>query len=285
VLGRVRELEAVTRGGAHIPVEVRVWTDHDGPDTGFHAFVRDITERKRAEEDLRALNAELAEFAAVAAHDLRSPLATIRMQVDLVLSELAARVSGEETEADVAEWVARIGRTAERGTTLIDELLDYASIGREGPRADRVDLGVLAEEIADQQAAEHGRVATVTVDRLPVVAGDDALLRQLLANLVGNAIKYVPADRDPAVRVDAVDAPGGRCVLRVTDNGPGFAPEEVEHVFDMFRRGRGAVDVPGTGIGLAICRRVAERHGGRIWIETPPEGGSRVCVDLPLWRV
>jgi PAS domain S-box-containing protein len=284
VLGRLRELEAVTRGGARIPVEVRVWTDHDGPDTSFHAFIRDITERKQAEEGLRALNADLAEFAAIAAHDLRAPLATIRMQVDLVLTELAARARGEQSEADVGEWIARIGQTAERGTTLIDELLDYASIGREAPPAQAVALAPLAEEVADEQVTDCGRVVALTVDPLPVVAGDRALLRQLLANLIGNAIKYAPTDRVPTVRVDAVDAPGGRCVLRVTDNGTGFAPDEVEHVFDMFRRGRGAADIPGTGIGLAICRRVAERHGGRIWIETPPEGGSRVCVDLPLRR-
>lgn len=283
-LSRLRELEAVTRSGARIPVEVRVWTDQDGTVTGFHAFVRDITERKQAEQDLRALNADLAEFAAIAAHDLRAPLATIRMQVDLVLSALEARARGEEPEEDLEEWVTRIGRTAERGVTLIDELLDYASIGREARRMARVELEALAEEVADQQVTDGGRVVTCTVAPLPAVAGDEALLRQLLANLIGNAIKYVPADRLAEVHVDALPAPHHRCVLRVTDNGDGFAAEDVDHVFEMFRRGRGAAGVPGTGIGLAICRRVAERHGGRIWVETPADGGSRVCVDLPLWR-
>jgi PAS domain S-box-containing protein len=284
VQSRLRELEAVTRSGARIPVEVRVWTDHDGAITGFHAFVRDITERRQAEEDLRALNADLAEFAAVAAHDLRAPLATIRMQVDLLLSRLAAQAPGEEPEEDLAEWIGRIGRTAERGVTLIDELLDYANIGRAAPRASPVDLEVLAEEVADQQVTESGRVVTCIVDPLPVVVGDEALLRQLLVNLIGNAIKYVPADRLAEVHVDALPAQDNRCVLRVTDNGVGFAPDEVDHVVEMFRRGRGASGVPGSGIGLAICRRVAERHGGRIWVETPPGGGSRVCVDLPLRR-
>jgi PAS domain S-box-containing protein len=280
ILGRQLELEALNRAGTVIPVELTVWADHDDTVEGFHAFVRDITARKQAEEDLRRLNADLTEFAAVAAHDLRSPLTTIQMQVDLVLAELEAGWDPEETR----EWVDRIGRTAYRGVSLIDDLLAYVSVGRDASAPRPVQLDTLVRDVADAQLGASGRQAICSFEALPVVAGDEALVRQLVANLVGNAIKYVPADRTPEVVVDAVLVPGeDRCVLRVTDNGDGFHPDERERVFEMFQRGSGSAGVPGTGIGLAICRRVAERHGGRIWIEPAPTGGSRICVELPVW--
>ena len=280
ILGQQLELEAVDRSGARIPVELTVWAEQDEGVLGFHAFVRDITTRKAAEQSLRRLNADLGEFAAIAAHDLRSPLTSIRMQVDLVLAELDGDWGPDET----GTWVARIGKTADRGVALIDDLLDYVSIGREQHAPAPVRLELLAREVVDQQVAVAGRAVRCTVGSLPIIAGDPALLRQLLANLVGNALKYVPADRVPEVLVDSVPGPGREhCVLRVSDNGDGFDSGEVEHVFEMFHRGRGSAGIPGTGIGLAICRRVAERHGGRIWIEPATEPGSRLCVQLPLW--
>jgi PAS domain S-box-containing protein len=279
ILGRQLELEARNRSGTLIPVELTVWADQVDSVRGFHAFVRDITTRKRAEQNLRQLNADLTEFAAIAAHDLRSPLTTIQMQVDLVLTEL------EEGWglAEARDWIGRIGRTADRGVALIDDLLAYVSLGRDTLPPGPVVLDVLAREVVDAQLGSSGRPATCRVEPLPVVAGNEALLRQLVANLVGNAIKYVPADRTPDVVVDAVDAADGRCVLRVSDNGDGFDAGERERVFEMFQRGRGSAEVPGTGIGLAICRRVAERQGGRIWIDPAVEHGSRLCVELPLW--
>jgi PAS domain S-box-containing protein len=281
ILGQQLELEALNRSGARIPVELTVWADQEETAEGFHAFVRDITARKRAEQNLRRLNADLTEFAAIAAHDLRSPLTTIQMQADLVLAELEAADWGPE---ETRHWIERIGRTADRGVLLIDDLLSYVSIGREAHSPRPVDLDALTRDVADAQLSVAGRPATCSVGRLPVVAGDEALLRQLVANLVGNAIKYVPADRMPEVVVDAVvEVVEDRCTLRVSDNGAGFSDDERERVFEMFQRGSGSASVPGTGIGLAICRRVAERHGGRIWIDPSPTGGSRICVELPLW--
>lgn len=281
VLGQKLELEALKRSGSLIPVELTVWADHDDSVNGFHAFVRDITARKRAEQDLHELNADLSEFAAIAAHDLRSPLSTIQMQVDLLLTQSEAGWDLEE----VHTWLLRIGRTADRGAALIDDVLTYVSLGREAPAPGPVALDAVAREVVDAQLSAAGRPATCSVEPLPVVAGDEVLLRQLLANLVGNAIKYVPADRTPEVALDVVaGADDGRCVLRVTDNGDGFDPDERERVFEMFQRGRRGAGVPGTGIGLAICRRVAERHGGRIWIDSTLERGSRLCVELPLWQ-
>jgi PAS domain S-box-containing protein len=279
LLGRPRELEACTRSGAPITVEVTVWDDQDPEARVFHAFIRDIGERKRAEQELRTANADLSEFAAIAAHDLRSPLATIQMQVELLLTEVGDDASGPELES----WIERIGSTAQRGVSLIDELLDYVQIGRDGHPFVRVDLEALARDVAERETAA-GRGGSCRVEALPAVAGDQNMLDQLLANLVGNALKYVPPDRTPQVVVDAVASANGRhCIVRVTDNGDGFATDEREQVFGMFQRGRTATGVPGTGIGLAICRRVAERHGGRIWIEDAPAGGSRVCVELPVW--
>jgi PAS domain S-box-containing protein len=280
ILGQKLELEALSRSGTLIPVELTVWADHDDSVDGFHAFVRDITTRKRADQNLRELNADLTEFAAIAAHDLRSPLTTIQMQVDLVLTQL----EDGWTAAEARDWLQRIGRTADRGTALIDDVLTYVSLGRQTPAPRPVVVDTVAREVVDAQLSAAGRSATCRVEPLPVVAGDEVLLRQLLANLVGNAIKYVPADRTPDVVLDAeVRVADGRCVLRVTDNGDGFDDDERERVFEMFQRGRRGAGVPGTGIGLAICRRVAERQGGRIWIDAAFEGGSRLCVELPLW--
>jgi signal transduction histidine kinase len=202
------------------------------------------------------------------------------MQVDLVLTQL-----GEGWGlAEAHDWLQRIGRTADRGVALIDDVLTYVSLGQETPAAGPVSLEALAREVVDGQVSAAGRPATCRIEPLPVVVGDEALLRQLLANLVGNAIKYVPADRTPDVVLDAVEgAADGRCVLRVTDNGDGFDADERERVFEMFQRGRRGAGMPGTGIGLAICRRVTERQGGRIWIDPAPERGSRLCVELPLW--
>jgi PAS domain S-box-containing protein len=278
--GQKLELDALNRAGTLFPVELTVWADQDESVEGFHAFVRDITTRKRAEQDLRELNADLTEFAAIAAHDLRSPLTTIQMQVDMLLTQLEQGWGRREAD----DWLQRIGRTADRGVTLIDDVLTYVSLGRETPPPGPVVLDALAREVVDAQLSAAGYLATCRVEPLPVVAGDEALLRQLLANLVGNAIKYVPADRTPDVVLDAVEgAADGRCVVRVTDNGDGFAVDERERVFEMFQRGRRGAGLPGTGIGLAICRRVAERQGGRIWIDPAAERGSRLCVELPLW--
>jgi PAS domain S-box-containing protein len=280
ILGEKLELEALNRSGTLIPVDLTVWADRDDSVDGFHAFVRDITTRKRAEHNLRELNADLTEFAAIAAHDLRSPLTTIQMQVDLVLTQLDQGWG----LAEAHDWLQRIGRTADRGVALIDDVLTYVSLGQETPAARPVDLDALAREVVDGQLSAAGRPATWRIEPLPVVSGDEALLRQLLDNLVGNAIKYVPADRTPDVILDAVEgAADSRCVLRVTDNGDGFDADERERVFEMFQRGRRGAGVPGTGIGLAICRRVAERQGGRIWIDPADGHGSRLCVELPLW--
>jgi len=239
-----------------------------------------LAARDQVEAELAAANADLSEFAAIAAHDLRSPLSTVLMQIEI----LQSLVSEDPSDPDVLLISGRIEKTAKRGVELIDDLLAYASIGRERHVAEAVDMTGLARRIADEQVGVLTRPATCEVRPLPPVAGDRQLLGQLLGNLIGNALKYVPSGRTPKVVVDAVDGPTERdLVLRVTDNGDGFAADEREHVFDMFRRGRAGAGLAGTGIGLAICRRVAEQHGGRIWIEALPEG-ARICVQLPRWR-
>jgi signal transduction histidine kinase len=248
---------------------------------GALAELRDaLAAREQVEAELAAANADLSEFAAIAAHDLRSPLATVQMQIEI----LQSLVREDPSDPDVLLISGRIEKTAERGVALIDDLLAYASIGREPRTAEAVDLTGLARTIADEHLEVMSRPALCEVRPIPLVAGDRQLLGQLLGNLIGNALKYVPSGRTPSVVVDAVEGPtGADLVLRVTDNGDGFDADEREHVFDMFRRGRAGAGLSGTGIGLAICRRVAEHHGGRIWIESRPVG-ARICVQLPRWR-
>jgi PAS domain S-box-containing protein len=281
ILGRVVEVSARRRDGSVFPVEITVWEVTEDDDRGFHAFVRDISERKEAEGRLRRSNEDLQAFAAMAAHDLRSPLAVISMYADLVSEELEA---GDLDPALAAEQLHRIRRAADRGVALIEDLLAYASIGQESLEIGAVDLTLLVSAVGAEHQAAAGREVLVEVHELPEVEGSLPLLRQLVSNLLGNAVKYTPADRTVRIVVDSV--PGrtdDRVTVRMTDNGDPIPAADRERLFGMFQRGRHS-EVPGSGVGLAICQRVAEAHGGRIYLDPDHVEGNRFCVELAASR-
>jgi PAS domain S-box-containing protein len=280
ILGRVVEVRARRRDGSVFPVEITVWkVAEDGPDGthGFHAFIRDISERKDAEDRLRRTNEDLQAFAAMAAHDLRSPLAVISMYAELVSEEIE---EGAIERAAAAERLDRIRRAADRGVALIENLLAYASIGSESLEIGPVDLTLLTQAVAAEQQAAGDREVHVRVDTLPEVEGSTPLLRQLISNLVANAVKYSPADRQVQIHVDSGPARSPDWVtVRVTDNGDPIAETDRERVFGMFQRGIHS-DVPGSGVGLAICQRVADAHGGRVWLDPHYTDGNRFWIEL-----
>jgi light-regulated signal transduction histidine kinase (bacteriophytochrome) len=248
----------------------------DGRAIGAVAVARDITALREAERglverarELERSNAELAEFAYVASHDLSEPLRTITSYLQLLKRRHAEALSPE-----AEGYVARGIDGAERLRALIEDLLAYSRVGRSERPTEPVDLDALIAGIAASLSAD------IEWDELPTVRGDARQLAQLLQNLISNAIKFVPAGAAPQVRVSA-QSEDGAWYVAVDDNGIGIEAGQAERIFGMFQRLHSRDAYPGTGIGLAIARKVVEGHGGRIWAEARAEGGTRMTFTLP----
>jgi len=228
--------------------------------------------RKR-EEELAESNRDLERFAYVASHDLSEPLRTISGFTTL----LARRYRGR-LDDDADEFIGFIEDGTQRMQALITALLELSRAGRRGREHERVELdAVLAEVLAGLGARIEESGARVTASGLPAVTGDPVQLSQLLQNLVANALKF--CGEAPA-EVEVRAAPDGdRVRVTVADRGIGITPEQAERIFEPFHRA--AAGYEGTGIGLAVCARIAAAHGGRIWAEPRPGGGTLVHVTLP----
>ena len=244
--------------------------------------VVDISESKRAEErirryagDLERSNQDLQHFAYVASHDLQEPLRMVRGFVEL----LARRYEGKLGD-DADEYIHYAVDGATRMQNLIRGLLAYSRVGTQGKSFKEVDTGDALDQALDNlQVTIEENQATVTHDPLPVVTGDDTQLAQLFQNLIGNAIKFRSAE-PPKIHITASDK-NGVWEIAVTDNGIGFDPQHANRIFQMFQRLHGPTKFPGTGIGLALCKRIVERHGGRIWVDATPGQGSTFFFTLP----
>jgi light-regulated signal transduction histidine kinase (bacteriophytochrome) len=270
--GATAELQLVRADGASIDVEIRGKPFRHGTRVQRLVTVEEVTERKqraaelkRTNEALARSNLDLQRFAYVASHDLQTPLRGIASFVDLLRSSY-----GDGLDAQANDWLARIGRSVDHLQTLIRDLLEYSRVDAE-PRA--------FESVAMRDVLERATSlldtanATITAGELPEVAGDRSLLVQLVMNLIGNAIKY-RGDLAPQVHITAQDR-ADDWLFEVRDNGIGIAPKHHQQVFEIFKRLHDQKEYPGTGIGLAICRRVVDRHGGTIWVESTPGDGSR----------
>lgn len=232
--------------------------------------------RERTAE-LERSNADLQQFAYAASHDLQAPLRTVASYLGLL-----ERKVGPTLDAEGREYMDFALDGARRMNRLIKDLLDYARVDTRRAAPAPVDLGAaLAGVQGDlrQVIAEAG--ATVTADALPTVVGDGAQLGRLLQNLVGNALKYRSPDRPPQVHVGAA-RDGGFWVVSVRDNGIGIDPDHFDRIFLIFQRLHGPRAYEGTGIGLAICKRIVENHGGRIWVDSTPGEGSTFHFTLPV---
>jgi light-regulated signal transduction histidine kinase (bacteriophytochrome) len=256
----------------------------------------DIDERKRTEDQLRAStamleqsNRDLADFATVASHDLREPLRKIHSFVGCLRDEQSQALSAEGRN-----YLDRIQNAASRMKTLVEDLLEFSRVSSKGKPFVPVDLNeVVTGVISDLDARLAQTGGRVEISNLPTVCSDPIQMRQLLQNLIGNALKFHRSDAVPLVRVSAqiitgVDAansraePDGFCHISVEDNGIGFDEKYLDRVFTIFQRLHGRGEYEGTGIGLAICRKIVERHGGSITARSKPGQGATFIVTLPL---
>ena len=224
--------------------------------------------------ELERSNTELAEFAHIASHDLQEPLRVIAGFVQL----LARRYEGQLDE-DADKFIAATVSGVERMQLLIEALLSYSRVGNADVVSKPVDTAELVAEIkrsiGTQLEDTHGQLR---LNGLPVVEADPVLLDQLFRNLISNALKFSEREH-PEVQIDA-SRDGAVWIFSVKDNGPGIAESNRERIFEMFNRLHGR-SVAGTGMGLAICRRIAERHRGRIWVESDLDEGSTFKFTLP----
>jgi PAS domain S-box-containing protein len=283
---QVEPFESIRRkkDGTLVPVSLRISTikDINGRITGASKIVRDITEQKRAEERLHKLlaelersNRELEQFAYVASHDLQEPLRMISSYTQLLEQRY-----GDKLDDDAREFINYAVDGARRMQRLINDLLDFSRVSTRGRRLEAMDANeVLGTVRANLSAAIEDAGALVTNGELPSVMADRTQLGQLLQNLIGNAIKFRGA-LSPHVHVSACEG-ADEWVLTVKDNGIGIAPEYFDRIFVIFQRLHVTADYPGTGIGLAVCKRIVERHGGRIWVESEPGNGATFSFSIP----
>jgi PAS domain S-box-containing protein len=241
------------------------------------ALARTAAELRRRAEELERSNLELEQFAYVASHDLSEPLRMVTGFVQLLSDRYTGRL-----DDDADEFIGYTIDGVKRMQSLIDDLLAYSRVGRETEDGN-VDLNVVLEGTRAALApAIDESDAEIEAEPLPVVFGDVRELSQLMQNLISNAIKFVE-DGSPRIRVSA-DRRDGFWEIAVADNGIGIEPQHAERVFKMFQRLHGRDSYPGTGIGLAICKKIIERHGGAIEVEPGKHGGSVFRVTLPAAR-
>ncbi|MBN1674503.1 MAG: PAS domain S-box protein [Kiritimatiellae bacterium] len=280
----VAEYRFRTEEGRYLDVwdRGRVVRNAEGHAARMVGSISDITERKRTERELRAMtvelarsNAELQQFAYVASHDLQEPLRMVASFVQL----LERRFKGQiDPEAD--EWIGFAVDGVKRMQRLINDLLEYSRVGTRGKEFEPVDFRMVVERVlVNLKATIEDNKAKVDCGELPVVYGDDLQLCQLLQNLIGNAIKF-HGDTPPEVRISAQRGQD-EWIFCVRDNGVGIDPQYKERIFVIFQRLHSRNQYQGTGIGLAICKKIVERHGGRIWVDSEPGKGSSFCFSIP----
>ena len=251
--------------------------DGDGKISMWIGSNTDIHEEKKTEEELRLANQDLNLFAFAASHDLQEPLRMITSYSQLLVDAYRRDIFDQDAE----KFVGFITDGTRRMEKLLADLLTYTALAlQQKERAGPIDLnGVLAKVRENLKAAIEDSGAVITADPLPRVLGSEVHFVQLFQNLIANAIKY-QGEHPPAVRITGREDKG-EWHFEVADNGIGIAPEYHQQIFGVFKRLHGK-KVPGTGVGLAICQRVVERHGGRIWVESEPGKGTTFCFTLPV---
>jgi PAS domain S-box-containing protein len=278
-----------------VHLHAQLMRDGEGLPANVIIHAQDITPRKLAEAELVALNRELdarvqqrtAEltqanqdleaFTYSAAHDIRSPLVTLGGFADLLVRDLG------EVPVKAGRRLESIRKQIRHMTQTVDDLLAFARSGQGALRTTVVDVYGLVGEICEQLDMQAGdRQLTWVVNPMPEVLADRGSLREALANILGNALKYSRGREHTRIEVGCASEGGGMAEFYVRDNGAGFDPANAADLFKPFRRLHSASQFEGTGVGLAIVQRIVERNGGRIWAEAPPDGGAVFRFTLPI---
>ncbi len=282
LFGKRVEQAAVRSDGSEFPAEFAVTQiESDGPPL-FTAYVRDITERRKAEQQLHDVaanlaesNADLAQFAYVASHDLQEPLRAVAGCVHLLEESY-----GKQLDDTARQLITHAVDGVRRMHTLIEDLLTYSRVGTEGKPFQEADCSkILKGVLANLATVIRERDAVVTYDNLPTVMADATQMAQLFQNLISNGIKF-STDRRPEIHIGA-RRQEGEWLFSVRDNGIGIDPRFADRVFLIFQRLHTRNEFPGSGIGLAICKRIVERHRGRIWVESEPGKGATFYFTIP----
>ncbi len=286
------ETSRATKHGRLLEVSLTLSPTRDpsGEIVGAAMIARDITARKEAECRLQTYNSELQErtaqlqevnqdlerFSYSVSHDLRAPLRAIGGYAEVLLED-SSSVDDEQSY----KALRVIARNAEKMDVLIESLLRFSRLGRQPLRCAGVNMSSLAQEAFEQACSlEAGRTIHCDVRELPTIQGDTALLRQVWANLLGNAVKYTRPQADARIIVRG-NVEDGMAVYSVIDNGVGFDEEHAEALFGVFQRLHSSSDFEGTGVGLALAQRIIERHGGRIWARSTKGKGAEFSFALP----
>jgi PAS domain S-box-containing protein len=270
--------------GSRLPIEYACAPIRDPAGTVVGAVLtfRDVTERRAAERALEARarelarsNADLEQFAYVASHDLQEPLRAVVSYLQLL-----ERRYGGQLDERAEKYIGYAVDGGRRMQTLISDLLTFSRVGRRDVAMEPVDLDVVLDRVeSGLRVAIEESGATITRDPLPTVLGDTTQLTQVFQNLLANAIKF-RGDAPPCIHVGA-ERQDGAWLFSVRDNGIGIAPEYRERVFVLFQRLHGRDEYGGTGIGLAVCKKIVERRGGTLWVDETPGGGSTFRFTIP----
>ncbi|MGN6424447.1 MAG: sensor histidine kinase [Asticcacaulis sp.] len=277
-----REMTGRRKDGRKFPLDLSVSDYQLGGRTYYIGILRDITRAKQAEAARERLlkrltdsNTELERFAYVASHDMQEPL---RMMLNF--SQIVAHDYADKLDDDGREYLKIIGDSAWRMRDMVQDLLEYARMGREGLTIGEVDMQVEINHVLEnlrQLILDSG--AEITSDPLPKLQGNAVQIMRLFQNLIANAIKYQPEGRTPVIHIAAAEG-GAYWQFSVTDNGLGIDEAFIEQIFEPFRRLHNWESIKGSGLGLAVCKRIVENHGGRIWVESRMGEGSRFHISI-----
>lgn len=289
-----RELTGVRRDGTTFPIEISLNSFEDLDGTLLITAIRDVSDRKRVDEEIRSLNVELerrvqrrteellrsneelAQFAYAASHDIQEPMRVVSLYAQLLDSRLRGQLHG-----DAAQYLSYISENARRMQDVVKDVLALSRLDSQGEEHfSRVDCNVaLSEALANLEQKIVDTHARIVSDRLPVVLGDALQVTRVFQNLIGNAIIYRGA-ASPEIRIE-LDVTESEWLFSVEDNGIGIAQEYHEIIFGLFKRLHSRSEHPGTGLGLAICKKIITHHGGRIWVEAEDGRGSTFRFTLP----
>jgi PAS domain S-box-containing protein len=291
VVGLADRTALVARDGRVIPVEdsAAPIQNGDGEILGVVMVFRDVTEKRKIEQALadyaqrlKRSNLELEEFAFVASHDLQEPLRKVKRFSELLKDRL-----GKELDEDSEDYLNRLTDAVDRMKEMIEDLLALSRVNSQGGNFVKVDLAEAASDVvANLETRILAVQGQVVIDPLPTIEVDAVQIRELLQNLIGNAVKYHKPGVPPIVRVSALTDPekvgdAATVSILIEDNGIGFEEAQVEHIFLPFKRLHGRGDYEGTGIGLSICKKIVERHKGSITARSKPGEGATFIVTLP----